>query len=160
MDAIVDGASLLKRLAYAFIGLLVGDATLRLYVVQNALRVRSTLLAAQMGEPAKAIPNAVQAFIFLAIFSFAGWLFVGIPTVTLFSGRSIARLSWPLALIVGAALGPLALLAILLLLGHGYIYLSPSFAETATQFAYSILISAVAFSVYAALLRRERARGA
>src|ERR1700676_109896 len=152
MDATVDGVSLLKRMAYTFIGLLAGDAMLFLYLMQNALRVRSTLLAAQMGEPAKAIPNAVQGFLFFASFSFVGWLLVGIPTVLLFQGSSIARLSWPLALIVGAALGPLALLAILLLLGHGYIYLSPSFAQTATQFAYSILISTVAFLVYAALL--------
>jgi hypothetical protein len=155
MDTTFDGVSPLKRMAYAFIGLLAGDAMLLLYLVQNALRVRSTLLAVHMGEPAKVIPNAVQGFLFLATFSFVGWLFVGIPTALLFPGRSITRLSWPRALVVGAALGPLALLAILLLLGHGYIYLSSSFAESATPFAYSILLSTVAFVVYAGLLRKK-----
>jgi len=132
MGASVDEVSPRRRLAYAFMGLLAGDALLLLYLVQNALRVRSTLLAAQVGEPAQALPNAVQHFLFFATFSFAGWLIVGIPTVLLFSGRSIARLSWPLALVLGATLGPLALLAILLMLGHGHIYVSSSFAETAT----------------------------
>jgi hypothetical protein len=155
MSAIVDEVGPLRRLAYALIGLLASDALLLLYLMQNALRVRSTLLTAQMGEPAQAIPNAAQQFLLFAAFSFAGWLIVGVPTAMLFSGRSITRLPWPFALVVGASLGPLALLAILILLGHGYIYLSASFAETATQFAYSILISTVAFSVYAALLRRK-----
>lgn len=156
MGTSVDEVGPLKRLAYALIGLVAGNAMLLLYLVQNALRVRSTLLAARMGEPAQALPNAVQYFLFFAPFSFAGWLIVGIPAVLLFSGRSIARLPWPFALVVGASLGPLALLAILLVLGHGYIYLSSSFAETAIQFAYSILISTVAFLVYAALLRRKQ----
>lgn len=156
MGASADEVSPLKRAVYALIALLAGDAVLLLYLVQNALRVRSRLLAAHMGEPAQAIPNAVQHFVFFATFSFVGWLIVGIPTVLLFSGRSIARLPWPLALVLGATLGPLALLAILLMLGHGYIYLSSSFAETATQFAYSALISTVAFLVYAALLRQKK----
>jgi hypothetical protein len=155
MDTTIDQASLLKRVAYAFVGLLAGDAMLLLYLAQNAFRVRSTLLAVHMGEPAQAIPDALQSFLFFAAFSFVGWLFVGIPTVLLFSGRSIKRLSWPLTLVAGSVLGPLALLVILLLLGHGYIYLSSSFAENATPFAYSILISTVAFAVYAALLRKE-----
>jgi hypothetical protein len=155
IGASVDEVGPLKRLAYALIGLVAGNAMLLLYLVQNALRVRSTLLAARMGEPAQALPNAVQYFLFLAPFSFAGWLIVGIPTVLLFSGRSITRLPWPFALVVGASLGPLALLAILLVLGHGYIYLSASFAENTLQFAYSILISTIAFLVYTALLRRE-----
>lgn len=150
----VDRVSLLKRLAYAFTGLLAGNALLLLYLMQNALRIRSTLLAVHMGEPALAIPNAIQHFSLLAVFSFVGWLLVGVPTALLFPARSIAGLSWPVALVVGAALGPFALLPVLLLLGRGYIYLSSSFTETATPFAYSIVISIVAFVVYRALLRR------
>jgi len=126
-----------------------------LYLLQNAVRVRASLLAAQAGEPARAIGDAFQEFLFLAIFSFVGWLFVGVPTVLLYPARSIVRLSWPLALVVGVALGPLALLMILLLLGHGHIYFSPGFAETGTEFAYSILISTVSFVVYVALLRKK-----
>ena len=156
MGASVDEVGPLKRLAYAHVGLFAGDAVLLLYLMQNALRARSALLAAQIGEPAQALPHAVQHFLFLAAFSLAGWLIVGVPTVLLFSGRSITRLPWPFALLVGASLGPLALLGILLVLGHGYIYLSASFAESTLQFAYSILISTVAFLVYAALLRRKQ----
>lgn len=65
MGTSVDEVGPLKRLAYALIGLVAGNAMLLLYLVQNALRVRSTLLAARMGEPAQALPNAVQYFLFL-----------------------------------------------------------------------------------------------
>jgi hypothetical protein len=155
MGITVDGVSLLRRLAYAFTGLLAGNLLLLLYLIQNALRIRSTLLTAHMGEPALAIPNAIQHFCLLAVLSFVGWLFVGVPIAVLFPARLITGLSWPVALVVGAALGPLAVLAVFLLLGHGYIYRSSSFTGTATPFVYSIVISIVAFVVYRALLNKE-----
>lgn len=100
--------NLIKRLAYAFVGLLVGNAILLLYLLQNALRYRASLLAAHMGEPGRQIPQALQMFVLYAHVSFFGWLFVGLPVALFFSARSITRLPWPLSLLVGAALGPLA----------------------------------------------------
>ncbi|MGH9498342.1 MAG: hypothetical protein ACRD3L_04310 [Terriglobales bacterium] len=155
MGATFNDASSLKRLAYALLGLVAGDTLLLLYLMQNALRVRSALLGVHMGEPSLTISNAIEHFSLLVIFTFVGWLFVGIPVALLFSARSIARLSWPVALAVGAALGPIALLVILLLLGHGHIYFSSGFNEPARQFAYLILISTVAFAVYRALLQKQ-----
>ena len=39
----------IKRLAYAFVGLLAGDAILLLFLFQNAIRARADLLALHMG---------------------------------------------------------------------------------------------------------------
>lgn len=145
-----------KRLAYAFLGLLAGDAMLLLYLLQNALRVRASLVAAHMGEPAPQIPIALDFFVVCAMFSFLGWLFVGLPTALFFPARFITRLPWPLALVVGAVLGPTALVTIFLLHDHGHIYLSSSLAASVTPYAYSIVVSAVSVLVYRVLLRREK----
>jgi hypothetical protein len=155
MDTKVNRVNPLKRLAYAFVGLLAGDAMLLLYLLQNALRVRASLIAVHMGEPEHQIPFALDFFVVCAMFSFVGWLFVGLPTALFFSARFMTRLPWALALVVGAILGPAALLVIFLLHDHGHIYLSSSFAQTVTPYAYSILVSAVSFGVYVALLRRQ-----
>lgn len=146
-----------RRLTYAFVGLVAGDAMLLLYLLQNALRARAWLISVHMGEPERQIPIALDLFIVYAVFSFAGWLFVGLPTAVFFPARFIARLSWPLALLAGAVLGPVALVMIFLLHDHGHIYLSSSFAESVTPYAYSSLVSSVCFIVYRALLRREKA---
>jgi hypothetical protein len=144
----------IRRLAYAFVGLLAGIAILLLFLLQNAFRVRAMLLAAHMGEPARQISYALQVFVLYAIFSFVGWVLVGLPTALAFPARSITRLSWPLRVVVGAALGPLALFAIFVLLAHGHIN-SLSFTGTSVLWAYSILVSTVSFVVYVALLGKE-----
>ena len=149
-----------KRLAYAFVGLLVGDAILLLFCLLNALLVRAALLRAHAGEPAKVVPQMLQAFLLYAAFSFVGWLLVGLPVSLLFPAHFIARLSWPLRLLVGTALGPLALLAILGLLGHGHISFPASFTGTGALWAYSILVSTSSFLVYAALLQKDVGRRA
>jgi len=55
---------------------------------------------------------------------------------------------------VGAALGPPVLLLILILMGREHVYFR-NVAETGTLFAYSILVSTIAFVVYLALLRKD-----
>ena len=149
-----------KRLAYAFIGLLAGDAILFLFFLVNAILVRSALLKAHSGEPAQIIPQFLQGFVLYALLSFVGWLFVGFPVSLLFPSRAIMRLSWPLALLVGAALGPLALLAIFLLLGHGHLSFPASFTGTGPLWAFSILVSTSSFLIYVALLRKDVGRQA
>ena len=138
-----------KRLFYALVGLLAGDLILLFFLLQHALH--ATILA---GEPARMLPDAVETFILYAIFSFVGWILVGLPATLLFPARSIARLSWPRALIVGVTVGPIALLMIFALLSRSHIYFR-SFAEISTLFAYTILVSTVSFMVYLALLRKE-----
>jgi hypothetical protein len=138
-----------KRLLYGLVGLLAGDLILLFFLLQHALH--ATILA---GEPARTLPDAVDTFILYAIFSFVGWILVGLPATLLFSARSITRLTWPRALIVGATVGPIALLVIFALLSRSHIYFR-NFAEISTLLAYTILVSTVSFMVYLALLRKE-----
>jgi len=149
----------MKRLAYAFVGLLAGDAILLLYLLQNAIRLRADLLAMHMGEPARQIPQALEIFNLYARLSFVGWLFVGLPIALLLPAHLIRRLQWPLRLLVGAALGPLALFLIFVLvsdtsraaLAHGHM-IPGMFTGTASLWPLSILVSTVAFVVYIASL--------
>ncbi len=149
MDTKLPRINPARRLVYALVSLLAGDVMLLFFLLRHALH--ATLLA---GEPARMIPDAVQMFVLYAIFSFVGWLFVGLPAALLFPAGSITRLSWPLALMVGATLGPPALLVIFLLLGRSHVYFG-NVAEMSTLFAYTILVSTVSFMVYRALLRKE-----
>ena len=153
--------SSIKRLAYAFVGLLAGDAILLLYLLQNAVRLRADLLALHMGEPARQIPQAIQIFALYARLSFVGWLFVGLPIALLLPAHFIRRSPWPFTLLLGAALGPLALFLIFVLvsdssraaLAHGHM-IPGMFTGTASLWPLSILVSTIAFVVYAALLRK------
>jgi hypothetical protein len=155
--------SSIKRMTYAFVGLVAGDAFLLLYLLQNAIRYRASLLAAHVGEPGRQIPQALQIFVLYAHVSFFGWLFVGLPAALFFSARSITRLPWPLSLLLGAALGPLALFLVFVLLSdvsraalaHGHM-LPGMFTGTASLWPLSILVSTIAFVVYVALLRKEK----
>jgi hypothetical protein len=146
-----------RRVAYAFLGLLAGDAALLFFLLQNAVRVRASLLASHMGEPALQIPHAFQMFALYGPFSLIGWLLVGVPVALLFTARSITRLSWPLVVLVGGALGPVALFLIFVLLAHGHIKFGNPGTFTGTRWfwEFSILVSTVSFILYAVLLRRE-----
>ena len=148
----------MRRVAFAFVGLLAGGAVLFLYFLGNAFRARSVALAAHVGEPASLIPTAIEIFVIYAVISFVGWLLVGLPVALFVRPHSFVRLSWPLRVLIGAVPGPLALFTTLLLLSRGHV----SFRILTTEFglwAYSlsILISIVAFVVYVALLGKERA---
>lgn len=107
-----------------------------------------------MGIPADQVPLALQVFFIYAAFSVVGWIFVGVPFALAIPARLLSRLAWPFRFLLGAALGPLALLLIFLLLfargGHmgGF-----SLAHTETLWPFSILVSTVSFLVYVALLR-------
>jgi hypothetical protein len=81
---------------------------------------------------------------------------VGLPTALFFPARSITRLPWALRLLVGAALGPLALLVIFVLLGHGHLEFRGTFRSTGWLWAYSILVSSVSFALYVALLGKKK----
>src|SRR5450755_3504529 len=142
-----------QRLAYALAGLFAGNALLLLYLMANALRVRAALLAAHVGEPGTQIPIAFQIFTLYGIFSLVGWLIVGIPVVVFLPVSSVTRWPWPLVITVGAFLGPLALLIILIIFSRGH--LPASFAGTGALFAFSAVVSTVAFGVYVTLLRKQ-----
>jgi len=141
MDSNLTPGQLIRRLAYAFLGLLAGDAILLVYLVCMALR-----------DPVAPLLHPV--FVFYAFFSFMGWIIIGLPVVLLFSARSIKRLSWPLKVLVGAGLGPIGLLPIMWWLNHAQFDFN-ILRATAIYAPFSIVISTVSFVVYAALLHRE-----
>jgi hypothetical protein len=142
-----------KRLAYTFVGLLAGDVMLLFFLLRHALH--ATLFA---GEPVLRVGDALQLFVLYAAFSILGWVLIGLPTALIFPAGFITRLSWPFALIVGAALGPPALLVIFILFGDAHVYFRNA-AETGTLFGYSMLVSTIAFVVYLALLRKDMKNG-
>src|SRR6516164_11739557 len=105
-----------QRVAYGFVSLVVGDAALLLYMLLNAVWVRTALLAAHVGQPYAQIPVAIQVFAMYAAFSLIGWLSVCVPVVLLLPVSSIIRWPWLQVVTLGAFLGPLAMVVIILVL--------------------------------------------
>jgi hypothetical protein len=122
-----------KRLIYALVGLLAGEAALL-----------ATLL-----------PHALAQFTLYAIFSFIGWVLVGVPIAVAIPARLITNIPWPLWVLIATLLGPLALSIILLLLGRGH---TIGFAHTGSFWPISIVVSTVSAIAYAALLRKEMSK--
>ena len=147
----------LLRIASAFLGLVAGDAVLLALLLFNALRAGAALMHLHLGNPAGQFAVAMQIFLLCASFSIVGWLVVGIPAALYFSTLRIRRLHWIVRMLVGAGLGPLALLAILFVLGRGRLTYPASFTNTTILWIYSAIVSTVSFLVYAALLRRDSA---
>jgi hypothetical protein len=143
-----------KRTAYSLIGLMGGNTVLLLYLLQNAIRARASLLTLGMGGPANQIPMALEMSFIYGVCSFVGWLFVGLPIVRFIPAHFIADLSWPARLLLGAVLGPMALLVIFILLSRGHLS-SNSFTNTGSLWLYSILVSEVSLVLYTALLSRS-----
>ena len=134
-----------QRLLFSAIGLLAGDAALLIFLL---------LPRVQLGPRHLALPWDV--LVLYAIFSIIGWALVGVPVTLAFPAPVLSRTPWPICLLIGAALGPLALLLILLVLGalQGALF-TFSLDHTAALWPLSILISSVAFLTYAALLARR-----
>jgi hypothetical protein len=147
-----------QRLTYAFVGLFSGDAALVLYMFVNAFLVRTTYLAAHVGEPERQVSTALQLSTIYVLCSLAGFLVVGVPVALLLPPRFVAGWPWLVTIVVGALLGPPALCVILFVLGGGSVHLSNSFRETGLLFAFSSLVSTVSFGVYVALLRQQLPR--
>ena len=92
------------------IGLVAGDAALLIVPLYNAVRLRTVLLTIHIGEANLALPNSK------GIFPVIGWIFVGVPIVIALPERLLSRVPWLGCTFIGATLGPLALLIILLVL--------------------------------------------
>jgi hypothetical protein len=89
-------ASLSRRFLFAFFGLLEGDAALLLWLLPGV--------------------RDAGVLILYGIFSFVGWALIGLPFALAVSPRFLCRLYWAPRLLIGASLGPLALLAIFVML--------------------------------------------
>jgi hypothetical protein len=146
-----------KRLLFAFIGLITGDAALLLYFLLGALRTRAFLLKVHIGVPGDQVPIALELFLLYSAFSVLGWILVGVPFALAIPAGLLSRLAWPFRFLLGAALGPLALLLIFLVLFvRGGQIGGFSLAHTEPLWLFSILVSTVSFWVYVALLRGGR----
>jgi hypothetical protein len=131
------GVSLPRRFLFAFYGLLAGDTALFLLLFPG-------------------IGRAPEVFVVYALFSFVGWAIIGLPVALGVPPRYLCRLSWPARLLIGAALGPIALLAIFLTLAEISGGLKTfRLANSGIFFAMSMLVSMTSFIVYTALLRRQ-----
>ena len=146
----------LLRVGYSFLGLLAGDAALLFLGLFNALR--ASLL--QHGKLMSLMfRSALEWFIPVVIVSIVGWLVIGVPAVLMISTGRILRTSWWPILMLGALLGPLALLVIFLLLSRG-MPSGQTFSHTGFLWACASLISTVAFGLHCALVRRSASGGA
>jgi hypothetical protein len=118
--------------------------------------VRAALVNAHMGEPHLALPQAWWMFRMYGMFSVGGWILVGVPTALAFPARLLSHLAWPVRMLIGVTLGPLALLLIFVVLFafQGRL-IAFSLAHTESLWPFSILVSTISFLVYAALMRRR-----
>lgn len=137
------------RIAYSYLGLIAGNAALLLLFFLNAFRT-SLLLHGQLKAQCLA---ALGSFIPVAITSIVGWLAIGIPAVVVLSPQRISQFPLWLLLVIGALLGPIALVTIFLLLSRG-LAAGETFTNTGPLWACASLISTVAFAVHCALVRR------
>ena len=139
----------LLRVGYSFFGLLAGDAVLLILALLNALQI-SLLLHGQLKAQ---FLTAVGWFIPIAIVSIVGWMMIGVPAVLIISTGRILKTAWWLILLVGALLGPLALLIIFLLLSRG-MPSGETFTHTGFLWTCASLISTVAFGIHCAMVRQ------
>jgi hypothetical protein len=139
----------LLRIGYSFLGLLAGNAVFLIFALGNALHI-SLLLH---GHFEAQCLTALGFFIPIAVVSVAGWLIVGVPAVLILSPQRILQVPPWQILMVGALLGPAALLAIFLLLSRG-LAKGETFTNTGFLWVCASLISCVAFAVHCALMRR------
>jgi hypothetical protein len=131
------GITLSRRFLFAVYGVLAGDTALFLL-----------LFPGTAGAP--------EILILYGLFSFVGWVIIGLPVALGVPPRFLCRLSWPPRLLIGAALGPLALLAIFVMLAaSGRTLERFSLSNTGVFWPMSMLVSTTSFIVYTALLRRQ-----
>ncbi len=123
-----------SRLLFAFAALLAGEAALPLLSPLHPQLLRMGMIAAAIG-----------------------WAFIGLPIVLPLGSRTVARLPWPVVLITGACLGPLALLVMFLTaaLLQGQNIAAFSLSPTGTLWPAAIAVSTISVVVYSALMRRS-----
>jgi hypothetical protein len=120
----------MKQIGYSLVSLLVSNAVLLILLLLNAMRIRSSLLAAHIGQPGQQISLALQLSAIYGFFSFLGWLMVGLPIALFVPADSVVRLPALLRVIVGVVIGPSALFAIMVFLSHGQLHIPGTFTNT------------------------------
>jgi hypothetical protein len=146
----------LKQIGYALVSLLASNIVLLILLLLNAMRIRSSLLAAHMGQPGQQISLTLQLSAIYGFFSFLGWLMMGLPIALFVPADSVLRLPVLVRLIIGMVIGPFALFAIFVILSHGQIHAPGTFRNTGFLWVLSVLMSAVTFLLYGVLLGKDR----
>jgi hypothetical protein len=158
MDASAEHIGPLRRVALSLFSLLAADAVLLVYVLGSSVRAGILLKRMHSGDPMSLLAQAVQIFALYAMFTFIGWLILGLPIALLVPARAIVNLRWPLVIVAGAALGPIALLLILFVLSRGALHYPESFQNTRFFWLFALTVSLLAFAVYSTLLKRAVSR--
>jgi hypothetical protein len=138
-----------RRLSYAFIGLVAGNAAMDAYLLTGYVRtfILSPALRSRIGD---ILIGTFWLFLLYGTFSLIAWLIVGLPFVFLLPLRAVRRLPWAVILLISGALGPAVFLPIMLLL-----FRNQGFRHTGTLWLLSVIASVVGFSTYAWLVRRR-----
>ena len=138
--------SVLRKIGYSFVGLLAGDGALLACITWSTRDLEHNPW------------QLLKIFCLYAIFTVLGWIVVGVPAVLLMDIAFIRRIHWPLVLLIGAVLGPLALFLIFLVLDilNGQFSLAGYWDDAALSCALAMVVSLVAFAVYCIFMRRAQ----
>jgi hypothetical protein len=154
----VDGASPIgwaRRIAYAFIGLLAGNAAIVAYFLITAVWALLRFHALPSKPPASHILIGYAGLILIyGTFSFLGWLIVGLPVVVLLPVGMLNRLPWLVILLIAATIGVAAYFPIFLLFSGGHPTLD-LFRREGPYWLLALLASTVGFPTYCWLIRRR-----
>jgi hypothetical protein len=144
-----------RRLGYAFVGLLAGNAAIAAYFLSGYLWALLLNYSSIAGHPARDLLIGFAGMELLyATFSLIGWLVVGLPAVFLVPVRILNRLPWLMIILMAAAIGVAAFFPIDLLLNGGH--LSPdSFRRERLDWLLALLASIVGFPTYCWFVRRH-----
>ncbi len=144
-----------RRIAYAFVGLLAGNAAIVLYLVAMNLwglvRYQSFPFERMAGH---ILIGYAGLMLIYGSFSLIGWLVVGLPAVLLLPVRPLNRLPWLVILLIAAAIGAAAYFPIFLLFSGGHPTLDLLRRE-GPYWLLAVLASTVGFPTYCRLVRRR-----
>jgi hypothetical protein len=146
-----------RRIGYAFIGLLAGNAAIVAYFLITNLWGLVRVHSFPSEPPAwHTLVGYAGLILIYGTFSLLGWLVVGLPAVFLLPVRILNRLPWLVILLIAAAIGLAAFFPIYLLLNGGH--LTPNSFSFRSEWLYwflALLASMTGFPTYCWLVRRR-----
>ena len=146
-----------RRIFYAFLGLLAGNAAIVAWYLITSLWALARFHSFPSEHPVSHILIGYAGLIVIyGSFSLIGWLVVGLPAVLLLPVRILNRLPWLAILLIAAAIGVAAFFPIYLLLNGGHLTSdSFSFRRSGMYWFLALLASMAGFPTYCWLIRRR-----
>lgn len=143
MDPLLPGIGFERKIAYSFLGLIVGDAVM--------LLVYSLVTQAWQQAPGQMPVHPLNVFPLYITCSLFAWVAVGLPAVLLANTDFAAGLKWYSTVLSGIVLALAALVILFIIYGHlpslglgGFFYC----------WGYAALVSCIACLIYVAMIRR------